>query len=226
MGRRRRAEGAALPTRTVVLITVVIAGLITSCAQELNATTSCRDFLQASSDEQSAAVARVADELSVQDAVGPLGQANITYLCGNDGDMTLGQAVEATGDGAGTVEPEDSGSDASPIDQDPIEVGVEPDFLAAAARQFNEAQKSFYSMNGAYTLNPRVDLPANVDYQFIDLESPSRPDVSSAFCVKWIAFNDSGFVTSTWLFDSDTGWYFEPPDGTVSLIEIEMENCP
>lgn len=64
---------------------------------EMNAETSCRDFLQAPLDEQNAAIARVADELGAKNALTPLGRPNIDYLCSRDQDRTLGDAVEGTG---------------------------------------------------------------------------------------------------------------------------------
>ncbi|HMS71741.1 MAG TPA: hypothetical protein PKB03_01785 [Baekduia sp.] len=63
----------------------------------MNADTTCRDFLQASADEQNKAIAQVADELGTQNALTPLGRPNIDYLCSNDQDRTLGQAVKMTG---------------------------------------------------------------------------------------------------------------------------------
>lgn len=75
-----------------------VALLTAGCtAEEMNADTACRDFLQAPIDEQNAAVARVADNLGADDAMTPLGRPNIDYICSQDQDRTLGEAVEATG---------------------------------------------------------------------------------------------------------------------------------
>ncbi len=89
MGGRR--VGTALGV--VVAVTVALSG----CGEEMNADTTCRDFLQASADEQNKAIAQVADELGTQNALTPLGRPNIDYLCSNDQDRTLGQAVKMTG---------------------------------------------------------------------------------------------------------------------------------
>lgn len=63
----------------------------------MNADTSCREFLQATPQDQNAAVARVADELGAKDALTPLGRPNIDYVCAGDQDRTLGEAVRLTG---------------------------------------------------------------------------------------------------------------------------------
>jgi hypothetical protein len=65
--------------------------------EEMNADTTCRDFLQASYEDQNAAIARVADELGTENSLTPLGRPNIDYLCTGDQDRTLGEAVKATG---------------------------------------------------------------------------------------------------------------------------------
>lgn len=82
-------------TRVAMLLSVLCLG---GCgAGQMNADTTCREFLQAPLDEQNAAVARVADEVGAQDAVTPLGRPNVDYLCAQDQDMTLGEAVRQTG---------------------------------------------------------------------------------------------------------------------------------
>lgn len=82
----------------MIRITLLPVLLLSGCrAAEMNADTPCREFLQAPLDEQNAAVARVADELGAEDAVTPLGRPNIDYLCSQNQDMTLGEAVRLTG---------------------------------------------------------------------------------------------------------------------------------
>lgn len=61
----------------------------------LDANSSCRDYLQASADEKSAAIARAADELETSISV--LSAPNIDNNCGIDQDQTLGAVVERFG---------------------------------------------------------------------------------------------------------------------------------
>lgn len=215
--------------------------VITGCGSSLEADSTCSEYLQTSSDEQDAAIARVAEDLDADGVVGPLGSANVDYLCGNDPDMTLGEAVQSTAGEGSTVAPsqgedpveEDEETDLSegaetldPIDQDPVDAGVGPPSLATAARIFNEAQKQFYEAHGRYTENPKVNLTSyDVGWEIIDVDSPYKPDLSESYCVEWTAINDSGMhesVVSTWLFDSDTGWYEEPGSG---LLQLKLEYC-
>jgi hypothetical protein len=63
----------------------------------MDASTSCGDFLHATLADQDAAVSKVASDLKAGNAVTPLGRPNISYLCANDPDMTLGDAVRHTG---------------------------------------------------------------------------------------------------------------------------------
>lgn len=88
--------------RKVILLgcCLLLAGGLAGCdkaAAGMNADTTCRDFLQATRDDQNAAIARVADEVGARDALTPLGRPNIDYLCSQDQDLTLGDAVESTG---------------------------------------------------------------------------------------------------------------------------------
>ena len=61
----------------------------------LDADSSCRDYLQASADEKSAAIARAADELETSISV--LSAPNIDNNCGIDQDQSLGEVVERFG---------------------------------------------------------------------------------------------------------------------------------
>ncbi len=83
------------------LTSLVLVGAVTvsgcSATDSMNADTACRDFLQASIEDQNAAIAQVADELGTRSALTPLGRPNIDYLCSRDQDRTLGEAVEMTG---------------------------------------------------------------------------------------------------------------------------------
>ena len=76
----------------------VLAVLGIGCGNSsLNADTSCSDFLAASPTEQDEAVNRIAGELAAGNAVTPLGRPNVNYICANNPDETLGEAIEATG---------------------------------------------------------------------------------------------------------------------------------
>ncbi|HEX2419539.1 MAG TPA: hypothetical protein VHJ83_15675 [Micromonosporaceae bacterium] len=65
--------------------------------REMTASTSCREFLQQPRNVQDAAIARISDELGTREAMTPLGRPNIDYLCSQDQDLTLGEAIRMTG---------------------------------------------------------------------------------------------------------------------------------
>lgn len=77
----------------------VFAPALMGCAatEQIGADTSCREFLQADSEEQNSALARVADEKGAKNTLTPLGRPNINYLCSRDQDRTVGEVVESTG---------------------------------------------------------------------------------------------------------------------------------
>lgn len=86
-------------TRTIAATTASAMLMLAGCSatDSMNADTACRDFLQATVQDQNAALAQVADELGARDALTPLGRPNIDYLCSRDQDRTLGEVVEMTG---------------------------------------------------------------------------------------------------------------------------------
>jgi hypothetical protein len=71
--------------------------VLSACGNSLDASTTCRDFLQAPPQDQDAAVSKVASDLHAGNALTPLGRPNIDYLCANSPTMTLGAAVKSTG---------------------------------------------------------------------------------------------------------------------------------
>ena len=75
---------------------LAIAGLA-GCGSDLSADTSCQDFLNAPLDEQDQAVSSIAADVGAAEAVTPLGRPNVSYICANNPDETLGEAIEATG---------------------------------------------------------------------------------------------------------------------------------
>jgi hypothetical protein len=85
------------------LRTLAVAGLaagavsMAGCGTKLDQTTSCSTFLNASQQQQDDGVSSVASELQAGNAVTPLGRPNINYICAHHPDMTLGDAVRATG---------------------------------------------------------------------------------------------------------------------------------
>jgi hypothetical protein len=89
---------------TMRLRMLAIAGLVAAaavpiagCGTQLDAKTDCTSFLKATQTAQDAAVSSVAADLHAGNAVTPLGRPNINYICANHPDMTLGDAVRATG---------------------------------------------------------------------------------------------------------------------------------
>lgn len=73
------------------------APLVSGCGSSgLSANSSCQDFLNAGPQDQDAAVSRLAGDLHAPDAVTPLGRPNVNYLCANEPNMTLGEAISKT----------------------------------------------------------------------------------------------------------------------------------
>jgi hypothetical protein len=72
--------------------------VITGCGgSSLDQNSSCRDFLQASQDDQNAAVAKVAEQRNVSDVQSPLVRPNVEFTCGNSPTESLGDAVAHSG---------------------------------------------------------------------------------------------------------------------------------
>lgn len=86
---RRPAVAAAL-----ISLTLLAGG----CGgASLDAASSCKEFMNASPEEQNSAVSRVASEYGAGNAVTPLGRPNINYLCAKFPEWTLGEVVQRTG---------------------------------------------------------------------------------------------------------------------------------
>jgi hypothetical protein len=89
-----------MAVRRVLLLSVVLLAVspgLSACGASLSANSTCRDFLQATPQDQDAAVSQVASDLRAGNALTPLGRPNIDYLCANDPTMTLGAAVKSSG---------------------------------------------------------------------------------------------------------------------------------
>jgi hypothetical protein len=71
--------------------------LLAGCGNHLTASSSCKDFNNASPQDQEAAVNKIAGQLQAGNAVTPLGRPNVSYLCANSPTMTLGEAIRRTG---------------------------------------------------------------------------------------------------------------------------------
>lgn len=82
---------------TLGLALVALTALTSCGGAGLSADSSCKDFLNASVEDQDQAVSSIAGDLEAANAVTPLGRPNVNYLCANDPDKTLGEAIEATG---------------------------------------------------------------------------------------------------------------------------------
>jgi Cyclophilin type peptidyl-prolyl cis-trans isomerase/CLD len=110
--------GNRVPMFAAVLLAAI--SMLSGCGTTLDASTSCRDFLHAPSQDQDAAVSKVASDLRVGSALTPLGRPNIDYLCANNPEMSLGAAVQSTGsDSSGTPtnqsSPTAAGESATPV---------------------------------------------------------------------------------------------------------------
>ena len=75
----------------------IVAGGCSGLGTSIGASTSCKDFLHASPQDQEAAVSKVAADMRAGNAVTPLGRPNVNYICANSPGKTLGDAVRATG---------------------------------------------------------------------------------------------------------------------------------
>jgi len=71
--------------------------LLAGCSNGLSASSSCKDFNNASAQEQDSAVSKIAGELRAGNAVTPLGRPNVSYICANSPTTTLGDAIRRTG---------------------------------------------------------------------------------------------------------------------------------
>lgn len=96
------AAAAAWLRAKAVLLLVCLAALgllagLTACGSGLTADSSCKDFLNAPIEDQDEAVSSIAADVGAGNAVTPLGRPNIDYICANNPDETLGEAIEATG---------------------------------------------------------------------------------------------------------------------------------
>jgi hypothetical protein len=71
--------------------------LLAGCGNHLTASSSCKDFNNASPQDQEAAVNKIAGQLHAGNAVTPLGRPNVSYICANSPSTTLGDAIRRTG---------------------------------------------------------------------------------------------------------------------------------
>lgn len=71
--------------------------LLAGCGGGLSASSSCKDFNNASAQEQDAAVSKIAGQLHAGNAVTPLGRPNVSYICANSPTTTLGEVIRRTG---------------------------------------------------------------------------------------------------------------------------------
>lgn len=84
--------------RWCLALGAVSIAILTGCSGAgLDADSTCRDFLNASVDEQNALVSQVAAEIGAANAVTPLGRPNVDYLCVQSPDMAVGEAIQLTG---------------------------------------------------------------------------------------------------------------------------------
>ena len=108
----RKGKSKCLVAASFCLLAAVIT--LAGCGGgggRLDARSSCRDFMDASSEDQDRAVSRLAVEFRAPDAVTPLGRPNVDYLCAANPDRTLGDAVRATGGQQPTQGSNASGAD-------------------------------------------------------------------------------------------------------------------
>jgi hypothetical protein len=104
-------------------LALITTGAIAGCgdeASELSASSRCRDYLAASADDRSAALARAAEERGIGGASSPLGSANVDYICSQDPDVPLGDAVAGSGTQHGSTAAEPEASEAAP-EPEPVE---------------------------------------------------------------------------------------------------------
>ena len=87
---RRRWHQALAPIASLVLTTACSSGA------SLSADSTCRDFMEASPEDQTAAVNVIATDLGAASATTPLGRPNVNYLCAQAPTRTLGWAIDET----------------------------------------------------------------------------------------------------------------------------------
>ncbi|HWT92523.1 MAG TPA: hypothetical protein VN238_05975 [Solirubrobacteraceae bacterium] len=126
----------ALKSAALALITT---GAIAGCgdeASELSASSSCRDYLAASADDRSAALAQAAEKRGIGGASSPLGSANVDYICSQDPDVRLGDAVAGSGTQQSTPPSEQAATEeteAAPPIPEPVAIRTDDGYTGEIA---------------------------------------------------------------------------------------------
>lgn len=71
------------------LCIAVLAVLLAGCGGGLSASSTCRDFANAGSEEQSEIISKLSSQFDTPEVATPLGSPDVGYECAGNPDMTL-----------------------------------------------------------------------------------------------------------------------------------------
>jgi hypothetical protein len=91
--------------RVSIVGVAALTALVGCGGSSLDQNSSCHDFLQASENDRNAAAARVAEQLHVTGVESPLTRPNVEFICGDNPNETLGDAVSHSGTSSGSSAP-------------------------------------------------------------------------------------------------------------------------
>ncbi len=83
----------------VLLIAAVLA--LSACGSGLTASSSCKDFMEASPEDQSSAISKLSSQFDTPEVATPLGSPNVAYTCSSNPDMSLEELFKAMHRGEG-----------------------------------------------------------------------------------------------------------------------------
>lgn len=83
--------------RAACFLLVAIGGLVLSGCGDLSASSSCEDFMNASSEEQAQAISKLSVEFDTPSIATPLGSPSIAFTCSSNPDMALEEVFKQYG---------------------------------------------------------------------------------------------------------------------------------
>jgi hypothetical protein len=82
----RRFRGMTL----ITLLAIGAASMLTGCGSSgLSASSTCKDFMAASQEEQAQAISQLSSQFQTPEVATPLGSPSIAYTCSSNPDITL-----------------------------------------------------------------------------------------------------------------------------------------
>lgn len=75
--------------------------VLVACASGLSASSSCKDFMEASPEEQSGAISKLSAQFNTPEVATPLGSPSVAYTCSSNPEMSLEELFTAEHRGEG-----------------------------------------------------------------------------------------------------------------------------